>query len=298
MGVTTNVRPFCDGGPSVFCGQDELDTRDVVIFDELTRRGIEWRFYIDGGGVPAPRLGTFLGPPQLAGRYPKKTILGLFPQVTHYKGMDEFFDRAKKGTLPAVVFLDANIHEDAEGNDEHPPGDIQKGQKFTSDVVHALMKSPQWKQLALFFTYDENGGIFDHVPPPPACEPDDAAPDFRTDEDKAFDKDHPGTKFDHLGFRVPVVVVSPFAKKSFVSHHTYDHTSITRFIEAMFKVPALTNRDANADPMYDFFDFDNPPFMTPPSLPDATIDQARHDECVKIFTPPQPSNGNDNNNGG
>jgi phospholipase C len=84
-----------------------------------------------------------------------------------------------------------------------------------------------------------------------------------------------------------VVVISPFSKKSYVSHHTYDHTSITRFIEATFKVPALSNRDANADAMYDFFDFEGAPFMTPPSLPDAVVEQDRLDECTNLY----PKNG-------
>jgi phospholipase C len=142
----------------------------------------------------------------------------------------------------------------------------------------------------LFLTYDEHGGLYDHVAPPEACSPDDIAPDFRTDEDKAFDAKSPGTTFDRLGFRVPVVVVSPFAKKSYVSHNVYDHTSITRFIETVFKLPALTNRDANADPMTDFFDFDAVPFATPPSIPEPEVDQARYDECKALYTPPPPDN--------
>jgi phospholipase C len=197
--------------------------------------------------------------------------------------MSQFRDDVKNGTLPPVAFIDADIRENSEGNDEHPPGDIQKGQKFVSDVVHQLFKSPQWKQMAFILTYDEHGGIFDHVVPPPACAPDDVQPDMQTDEDKEFAKDHPGVKFDQYGIRVPVVVVSPFAKKNFVSHHVYDHTSITRFIEATFKVPALTNRDANADAMYDFFDFSNPTFAAPPNLPDAAINQASLAECQARF---------------
>ena len=291
LGVTTNVNPGCGGTPSALCGQDALNKRDVVIFDELTRRNIEWRIYVDGF-LTAPRLGAFLTPGQLASRWPKDTILGI-PTVTHYKPMSEFFDRAKAGKLPPVVFLDANINEDAEGNDEHPPGDIQKGQQFTSKIIQAMFDSPQWKESVLFLTYDEHGGIFDHVAPPEACPPDDVAPDFRTDEDKAFNAKTPGTTFDRYGFRVPVVVVSPFAKKSYVSHHVYDHTSITRFIETVFKLPALTNRDANADPMTDFFDFDQPAFMTPPRIPAPTVDQAGLDECRSLYPkPPPPTNDN------
>jgi phospholipase C len=286
FGTTTNVQPTCGDGNPYLCFQRAFNDRDVVIFDELTRRGVPWRFYIDG--PTKPRVGTFLTPPQLVTRWPKDKALGIFPKVTHFLPMDDFFTAAAAGTLPPVVFLDANAVEDAEGNDEHPPGDVQSGQAFTSRVVQALFASPQWKESALFLTYDEHGGQFDHVAPPPACDPDDEAPDFRTDADKAFDAKHPGTKFDRYGFRVPVTVISPFAKKSYVSHHVYDHTSITRFIEAKFKVPALTRRDANADPMMDFFDFANPPFLTPPTIAPAVVDQAGLDLCRSLY----PTGGN------
>jgi phospholipase C len=281
FGATTNVQPTCGSTPSDLCLQTSFNKRDVVIFDELTRRDVEWRFYIDG--PKKPRVGTFLSPPQLLTRWPKKHVLGVIPEVTHFLAIDDFFAAAAAGTLPPVVFIDANANEDSEGDDEHPPGDIQNGQAFTSKVIQALFASPQWKESVLFLTYDEHGGQFDHLAPPPACEPDDQAPDFRTAPDKAFDAKHPGTRFDRYGFRVPITVISPFAKKSYVSHHVYDHTSITRFIEAKFKVPALTRRDANADPMMDFFDFEHPPFMTPPVLAPAVVDQAGLDLCRSLY---------------
>ncbi len=287
MGATTNVLPTC-GNNGKDCLQSSFNDKDVVIFDELTRRNIDWAIYVDGA-EHVPRLGAFLSVHQLLNRYPKDSLLG-FVNWKHVRPMSEFHDLAAKGKLPPVVFLDANIHENAEGNDEHPPGDIQNGQKLVASVIKSMMKSPQWKESALFLTYDEHGGQYDHVAPPAACPPDDAAPQFFTDEDKAFDAANPGTKFDRYGFRVPVVVVSPFAKKSFVSHHVYDHTSITRFIEAMFKLPALTSRDANADPMYDFFDFENPPFMSPPELPEAAVDQARFEECKALYPTDGPKN--------
>ncbi len=264
-GKTTNKRPDLKGL--------DFPAHDTVIFHELQRRKVDWEIFVDGA-LPAPRIATFL---------PAGTVFWRFLLAGKVHGMDNFYERARNGTLPEVSFIDANIHEDVDGNDEHPPGDIQNGQKFTSDIVHAMFKSPQWKQSALFITYDENGGIYDHVAPPSACAPDDIAPEFETDEDKAYDAANPGARFDQLGFRVPVTVVSPFAKKGYVSHKTFDHTSITRFIEAKFKMPALTARDANADPMFDFFDFENPPFMTPPNLPEATIDQDRRTACQALY---------------
>ena len=89
--------------------------------------------------------------------------------------------------------------------------------------------------------------------------------------------------FDDLGPRVPVFVVSPYAKAHYVSHQTHSHTSIHRFVEAKFGLPALTARDANADAMLDMFDFQNPPFLTPPAIADAPIDGTAVDACKASF---------------
>ena len=142
-------------------------------------------------------------------------------------------------------------------------------------MVQTLLASPNWPTSALFITYDEHGGFYDHVPPPPACVPDDIPPMLESD-------DPPG-EFDRYGFRVPFMLVSPYARPGFVSHTVYDHTSILRFIETRFGLPALTNRDANADPMLELFDFATPRLLHPPALPDATIDAARAAECEVDF---------------
>ena len=106
-------------------------------------------------------------------------------------------------------------------------------------------------------------------------------------DDPSFAVDSKGHKlgFDKLGFRVPVIVVSPYAKRHYVSHKTYDHTSITRFVEAKFKLPALTNRDANANPMFDFFDFAHPDTSVP-QLAEAKVDPTALDACIKFFSGP------------
>ena len=184
----------------------------------------------------------------------------------------QYFSDAAAGSLPQVSFVDP-IFIGAKNveNDEHPPANIQVGQEFVSRVVRALFASPQWPQAALFLAYDEHGGYFDHVPPPLACVPDGIPPMLQTG-------DEPGT-FDRYGIRVPVAVVSPFARPHSVSHTPHDHTSILRFIETRFDLPALTARDANADPMLEFFAFNkNPPLLKVPALPAATIDPG-HPEC-------------------
>src|SRR5262245_19613673 len=109
------------------------------------------------------------------------------------------------------------------------------------------MNGPQWSKMAIFFTYDEHGGFYDHVPPPKACPPDDLP--------TIDDKNQPVEgKFDAYGVRVPFIVASPFAKRGYVSHAVYDHASVLRFVEAKYRLPALTRRDANANIPIEFFD--------------------------------------------
>jgi phospholipase C len=249
----------------------DFPAHDVLIFDELERRGITWSVFVSD--IPhIPRVAAFLGLSYMR-RWPS----------SHFETITSFFDKAKAGKLPQVVFVDANINEDHRGQDEHPPADVQVGQKFVSDVTHALFQSPQWGSLAMFISYDENGGIYDHAPPPAACPPDGLAPVLAGEDAK-----WPGA-FDRLGFRVPFIVVSPFTKRGYVSHNTYDHTSITRFIETKWRLPALTSRDANAESLLDFFDFEARPFATPPTLAAPTVDPAQLAECDRIFGPAQPS---------
>lgn len=235
---------------------------DAAIFDELEKRHVDWNIYTDGPPGPALLFGL-----TLLNRWGRNPVLRIA----------DFLAQAKAGTLPQFVLIDANAPLDSSGagQDEHPPADIHVGQKFESDIVHALFASPQWPGTALFLTYDEHGGLYDHVPPPAACPPDDLPPKIAAGD--------PQGGFNALSVRVPLTVVSPYAKRAYVSHNVYDHTSITRFIETKFKLPALTGRDANADPLLDMFDFKNPPFMTPPTIPEPTIDQAELSYCQATF---------------
>ena len=181
-----------------------------------------------------------------------------------------FFTDAAAGTLPQVTYIDPAFFGDDE-NDEHPPSNAQKGQKFVADIVQALFASPLWSSSALIITYDEHGGFWDHVPPPPACEPDDTLPILKPNDVMA--------RFDRYGVRVPLVVVSPYSRRKYVSHTTTDQTSVLRFIQTRFDLPALTRRDANASALLEMFDFDHPSFLTPPSLPPATINPVRAQQC-------------------
>jgi phospholipase C len=284
LGPTYANRDFLYGGTSQGTGMNaakaggspltptlkDFPGTDLVIFDELEKRHIPWAIYSDG-----PGLSTFLGYTALLTRWKQSGI-----PIVHLRLIGKFFDDAASGDLPQVTFVDPKLafEKTRYNNDEHPPGDIQWGQQFVSQVAHALLKSPQWPHLAFFLAWDEHGGIYDHVAPPAACAPDGFAPNLVSTADKQYG---PADGFARYGVRVPLIVMSPFVKKSYVSHNVYDHTSILRFIETKFKVPALTARDANADPLFDFFDFNNPPFVKPPSLPDATVDATQANACVQ-----------------
>jgi phospholipase C len=151
------------------------------------------------------------------------------------------------------------------------PQDIQFGEQVIAKVVNAVMHSPNWERTVLFFTYDEHGGYYDHVPPPKAIKPDSTPPLLKPG-------DTPGA-FDRYGFRVPLVVVSPFAKKNYVSHQVQDLTSILRFIERKWNIGALTFRDANAADMTDYLDFRKAPFRDPPRLAAAPKTGPGLDRC-------------------
>jgi phospholipase C len=146
---------------------------------------------------------------------------------------------------------------------------------FLWNIVNAVIHSPQWPHLALLITFDENGGIYDHVPPPPACIPDDLPPQLPVGA--------PPAAFDRYGFRVPLIAVSPYARPHYVSHHVFDHTSLTRFVEARYTIGALTARDANAEPVFDLFDFTSPQMLDVAPLPAPSVNTADLDYCRLTF---------------
>jgi phospholipase C len=193
---------------------------------------------------------------------------------SHIAPMKQYYADAKAGKLPQVSFVEASpLGKVNVESDEHPPANVQVGQKFTHDVIKALVGSPNWSSSALFLTYDEHGGYYDHVAPPAAVKPDNIPPMLQPG-------DAPGA-FNRYGIRVPSMVISPYAKKHFVSHTVYDHTSILRFIETRFGLPALTKRDKAANPMLGMFNFtkmSNPH----PTVPNAIVDPAGKAQCAAM----------------
>ncbi|MDQ1519507.1 MAG: phospholipase [Actinomycetota bacterium] len=192
----------------------------------------------------------------------------------HVVPLSQYYTDAANGTLPQVSFVESSPFGGANvESDEHPPANVQVGQRFTHDVINALVHSPNWLSSALFLTYDEHGGFYDHVAPPAAPKPDNIAPILQPGDTPAA--------FDRYGIRVPTIVVSPYARNHFVSHRVYDHTSILRFIETRFRLHALTQRDHAADPMLSLFDFTHVTHPAP-VLADAPIDPAGVDYCNRL----------------
>jgi phospholipase C len=172
--------------------------------------------------------------------------------------IESFFTDAAAGSLPAVSFVDPLFEG---GGSEENPDDIRVGEEFASRVIRAAMEGPAWPSTLLVWCYDEHGGYYDHVPPPRAIAPDDIPPDIHVPPDL------PGG-YDRYGFRVPAVVVSPYARRNHVSHRVRDHTAVLAFLESKWNLPALTYRDANADDLMDCLDFHGAPaFLEPPTLP-------------------------------
>ena len=168
--------------------------------------------------------------------------------------VQNFYEQAANGTLPALSFVDPSFNGEDQGTsgDEHPHGDVRVGQAFVSDVVHAFMESPQYRRGALFIVYDEWGGFFDHVVPP-------RVPDLRTSRNINED-------YGQMGFRIPAVVVSPYARRGHVDHSVYGFESILKMIRYRYGLAPLTPRDLYANNIAAAFDFESPSF-TPPSLP-------------------------------
>jgi len=230
-----------------------------TIFNELDDAGVSWKVY--SASYPVAFAEIF--------GYVRNHRLG------NIKPIQAYYADAALGKLPQVTFIDplfggpTNVE-----NDEHPDANVQVGERFVSSVIRALFASPEWSSSALFLTYDEHGGFYDHVVPPAAAAPDDIPPMLQPGDVAAG--------FDSYGVRVPAVVVSPYSRPHFVSHVVNDHTSILRFIETRFNLPALTRRDAAANPMLEFFDFTQASFATPPSLPAAPLNPAEVAYCATV----------------
>ncbi|HZQ90170.1 MAG TPA: alkaline phosphatase family protein [Terriglobales bacterium] len=215
-----------------------------TIFHLLQNANISWKVYVTDPGI---------------------TTLNVFqPFATQHKEnivpLSQYFADLAAGTLPQVALIETG---ETSGLDEHPGNAITPGVKHTANIINALMTSSAWKDSVFILTWDEGGGLFDHVPPMDTVSPDGIKPlDLKP-------TDHQGD-FTITGFRVPLIVISPFVKPHFVSHTPMDYSAVLKFIETRFGLPNLTARDAAQPDMTEFFDFSNAALATPPTPPTPT----------------------------
>ena len=219
---------------------------DGTIFNLLDKHSIPWRNYVSVFPAGAsPEL--FTGADNLT-------------EAVNVRSIDQFLSDAASGSLPSFSFVEPNYSNTSQEN----PQNVADGEGFMAEIINGVGNSPSWSKTLFILTYDEWGGYYDHVIPPPALRPDDVLPILAPDELM-----YEG--FQRYGFRVPSVVLSPYAKQNYVSHELHDHTSVLALLELKFNLPALTFRDANANDLTDFLDLEalerqRPTFPTFPKL--------------------------------
>ncbi|HEY8078450.1 MAG TPA: alkaline phosphatase family protein [Labilithrix sp.] len=200
--------------------------------DVLTANGVSWKMY-------APAQGDDDAGFQGSAGY----IWTVYDAIRHIRDSaewkshvmptEQFAIDAKNGNLPAVSWISTPSPVS-----EHPPASVCEGENWTVSLLQALAAGGNWKDTAVFITWDDFGGFYDHVAP--------------TQIDKFG-----------LGFRVPLLVVSPFAKPGFVYSERTEFSSVLKFIETNWDLPALTDRDKESPDMTAVFDFAQAPIAMP-----------------------------------
>jgi phospholipase C len=220
-----------DGSPGAIWSVS-WDTMPEVLEDA----GVSWKVYNPAGSIYAPaffeqnglQVGDAILPFFSQYKDPASTLYqkAFLPQYPN-----DFVSDVAKGTLPAVSWILPPV-----GYDEHPPAPPALGEWFTSQLLDTLVSNPEvWSKTVLFHMYDENDGFFDHVPPP--TPPKGTPGEFLTAS--------PLTPFAGgvsgpigMGYRVPMLVVSPFSRGGHIASDVFDHTSQLRFLEERFGVRA------------------------------------------------------------
>jgi phospholipase C len=157
----------------------------------------------------------------------------------HVFPVDNLTADIEDGRLPPVTWVTPRF-----ALSEHPEYNLCHGENWSTEVIDEIMRSPMWKDTAIFLTWDDWGGFYDHVPPPQV---------------DAFG----------FGIRVPLLVISPYAKRGFIDHRDAEFSSVLRFIENNWSLPQLTERDRAADDLSEAFDFSQRP-RAPDPLPQRT----------------------------
>lgn len=218
---------------------------DLAIFDRVKDAGLTAGYYYFG----EPMTGLFASQK--------------YDDISHRIG--KFFDHAEAGTLPNVVFVDPDYTAHAEfngtSNDYHPYGSVQVAEAFVAKVHDALANSPHWDKLVFVLNFDESGGFYDHVPPP------------RVEDHTVLPGPGPKPDLKRLGFRVPAVVMGPFAKQRLDQTGPYEHSSVLKMIEWRWDLEPMTVRDRKAKNLADALDFSGR--RDPITLPDFTPEPAK-----------------------
>ncbi len=219
----------------------------------LYNKHVPWAYYVQTGDQPDCDDDAAVTCPPVAQSYLTPGIWNPLPifedvqkdhQIRNIQPLSNYFASAKKGTLPAVMWVTPS-----QADSEHPPASVHQGQAYVTAVVNAAMKSPDWDSTAIFVQWDDWGGFYDNVVPPPV--------------------DQNG-----YGLRVPGMVISPYAKQGYVDHQTLSSDAYLKFIEDDFLGGSRLNpkTDARPDPRPDVredvkilgnmtndFDFDRAP---------------------------------------
>jgi phospholipase C len=204
----------------------------TTIFDRLEAKGVSWKFYVQDYEPTA----TFRAPGASSAQVTRVPLLAVArflddPTLAkHIVPLDEYYKDLGRNTLPAVSYIVPA------GSSETPPASVTNGQAFVRSVVAGLKRSTAWSSSALMLSYADWGGWYDHVPPPQV-------------------------DFGGLGFRVPALLVSPYARKGYIDHTALEHTSILKFIETNWGVAPLSARDAAANNFVEALDFRQRPLV-------------------------------------
>lgn len=265
-----------------------------TVFNRLEEAGISWRIYFD-----ALQLVSFTG-------VLHAPVLEQYWRTEHFATMEQFHDDVKQGTLPAYAFIEPRMTYNH--NDFHPPfgklresvidgtevvdsaiSDVRAGEALIHEIYSAIKHSASSKgsnalNTMLLITFDEHGGCFDHVPPPPATPPD-------VDGDAG----EMGFRFDRLGCRVPAIAVSAYTRAGTVINDEMHHGAVIATLSKLHGLKPLTRRDAEANDMFAAVNLDAPrhpltwPSTTPqyiPPNPQADAPHPGHAHKDKPLSPP------------
>jgi phospholipase C len=256
--ATTDAGTFDFPGPLTGQGPRPSNLQ-LAIWDRLRDRGI--------------RAGYYAGQEPNSYQYQSRK----YDNITH--SHDEFFTAAAAGRLPNVTYLDPDLPTLDEflgtAYDDHPYGDIRQGEAFIAKVYTALGHSPQWDRMVFVLTFDEHGGFYDHVPPPVVA------------DDTILPGPGPSPDLKRLGFRVPCIVMGPFAPPGVTHRGPFEHCSILRMIEWRWGLEPMAVRDANAANLAAVLDFSER--RQPRRLP--TFDPGPPSPCSNVDVKTRAANG-------